>query len=183
MNMKTVCSWNDEIWDDVSPIYFEAFGDKGAKPIKVIKNMLNQSLAELHVGYNDSEVVGVALTGKLSSNRVMIIDYLAISGNKRGQGLGKQFVQYLRDRASAEGCHKLIVETEAAETEENKKRIHFWSSCKFLLTEYIHHYVWVLETYYAMYIPLITSSKKVTGEELFVYFNTFHRLSFREPRK
>jgi hypothetical protein len=54
-----------------------------------------------------------------------------------------------------------------------------WQSCGFLLTEYVHHYVWVPETYRAIYLPLIADSRKTTGEELFVYINTFHRLSFR----
>jgi hypothetical protein len=31
-----------------------------------------------------------------------------------------------------------------------------------------------------MYIPLVADLRKATGEELFVYINTFHRLSFRE---
>ncbi|WP_226666294.1 GNAT family N-acetyltransferase [Metabacillus litoralis] len=183
MNIITIGSWSDEIWHDISPIYFEEFGDKGAKPVKVIKNMLNQRIAELHVWYNNTEAVGMALTGILSSNRVMIIDYLAISVDKRGQGLGKQFVHYLREKASAEGYQKLIVETEAEETEENKRRIHFWNSYGFLLTKYVHQYIWVPETYHAMYIPLIAHSKEITGEELFIYLNTFHRLSFRESKK
>lgn len=182
MKIKTISTWNNETWDEISPLYMEAFGDKGAKPVKIIKNMLNQKIAELHLAYNDKEAIGIALTGKLTSHRVMIIDYLAITKKGRGHGLGKQFVNYLREKAVAEGYYKLIVETEAAETEENKIRIDFWSSCGFLITEYIHHYIWVPETYCAMYIPLIADSKKVTGEELFVYFNTFHRLSFREAR-
>jgi GNAT superfamily N-acetyltransferase len=180
MKIKTVATWDDELWQDVSPLYLEAFGDKGAKPVKIIKNIFAKGMAELHVGYQESVAVGMALTGKLESDKVMIIDYLAVSEKERGHGLGKYFVDYLRQLAVARECHKLIIETESEDTPENRRRIHFWQSCGFLLTEYVHHYIWVPETYHAMYIPLSADLRKATGEELFVYINTFHRLSFRE---
>jgi len=179
MRIKTFYTWDDELWKNVSPLYLKAFGEKGAKPVKVIKNMFAQGIAELHVGYNDSVAVVMSLTGKLVSDQVLIIDYLAVSDKERGRGLGKHFVDYLRKKAVAEGYQKLIIEAESKETLDNRRRISFWQSCGFLLTEYVHHYVWVPESYRAMYLPLIADSRKTTGEELFVYINTFHRLSFR----
>lgn len=179
MNIKTVDTWDDEFWQDVSPLYMEAFGDKGAKPVKIIQNMFAQGIAELHVAYHDSSAVVMALTGKLVSDRVMIIDYLAVSEKKRGHGLGQRFVDYLRTKAAAEGYEKLMIEVESEKAPDNQKRIHFWQSCGFVLTEYVHHYIWVPETYQAMYFPLVADSRKVTGKELFASINAFHRLSFR----
>lgn len=183
VEIRTICTWNEEIWQKASPLYLEAFGDKGAKPVKIIKNMFAQGIAELHVGYNKSIPVVMSLTGKLVSNQMLIIDYLAVSEKERGYGLGKHFVDYLRQKAAAEGYQKLIIEAESKETLDNRRRISFWQSCGFLLTEYVHHYVWVPESYRAMYLPLIADSRKTTGEELFVYINTFHRLSFRGEGK
>lgn len=185
MKIKTVGTWDDELWQDVSPLYLEAFGDKGAKPVKIIKNMFAQGIVELHVGYNHNESAAIimALTGKLASDRVMIIDYLAVSEKERGYGLGKYFVDYLRHKAIAEGYQKLIIEVESEKTLDNRRRIHFWQSCGFFLTEYVHHYIWVPETYHAMYLPLIADSRQITGEELFMCINTFHRLSFRRGGK
>ncbi|KRD82429.1 hypothetical protein ASE51_22815 [Bacillus sp. Root147] len=179
MEIRTSCTWDDELWQNASPLYLEAFGDKGAKPVKIIKNMFAQGIAELHVGYNKSIPVVMSLTGKLGSEQMLIIDYLAVSEKERGHGLGKHFVDYLRQKAVAEGYQKLIIEAESEETLDNRRRISFWKSCGFLLTEYVHHYIWVPETYRAMYLPLIADSRKTTGEELFLYINTFHRLSFR----
>lgn len=179
MKIKTVSNWDEELWQDVSPLYLQAFGDKGGKPVKIIKNMFAQGIAELHVGYKKSVAVAMALTGKLVSDSVMIIDYLAVSEKERGHGLGKHFVDYLRQKAVAKGYQKLIIEAEAEETLDNRRRIHFWKSCGFFFTEYVHSYIWVPETYHAMYLPLIAHPGKITGEELFVYINTFHRLSFR----
>ncbi|MFE4029964.1 GNAT family N-acetyltransferase [Priestia sp. YIM B13551] len=183
MEIRTICTWDDELWKNASPLYLEAFGDKGAKSVKIIKSMFAQGIAELHVGYNKSIPVVMSLTGKLVSDQVLIIDYLAVSEKERGHGLGKHFVDYLRQKAAAEGYPKLIIEVESKETLDNRRRISFWQSCGFLLTEYVHHYVWVPETYRAMYLPLIADSRKTTGEELFVYINTFHRLSFRRGGK
>lgn len=179
VEIRTSCTWDDELWQNASPLYLEAFGDKGAKPVKIIKNMFAQGIAELHVGYNKSIPVVMSLTGKLGSEQMLIIDYLAVSEKERGHGLGKHFVDYLRQKAVAEGYQKLIIEAESEETLDNRRRISFWKSCGFLLTEYVHHYIWVPETYRAMYLPLIADSRKTTGEELFLYINTFHRLSFR----
>jgi len=184
MRVKTFYTWDDELWQNVSTLYLKAFGDKGAKPVRIIKNMFAQKIAELHVGYNnDSEVVAMSLTGKIVPEQVLIIDYLVVSEKEQGHGLGKYFVDYLRKKAVAEGYQKLIIEAESEETLDNRRRISFWKSCGFLLTEYVHHYIWVPETYRAMYLPLIADSKKITGEELFSYINTFHRLSFREDGK
>ncbi|TWT09324.1 N-acetyltransferase [Planomicrobium sp. CPCC 101079] len=179
MNFITVDSWDDQLWQDASPLYMEAFGDKGAKPLKVIKNMFAQGIAELHVAYRESTAIGMALTGKLARERIVIIDYLAIAPKEQSHGLGKSFVDYLKQKAKDEGYGRIIIEAEAEETADNSRRIHFWQSCGFHLTEYVHHYIWVPEPYLAMHLPLRADLKKITGEELFVYFNLFHQLSFR----
>ncbi len=183
MEIKTISSWDEELWQDACPLYTEAFGDKGAKPVKVIKNMFAQGIAELHVGYINVIPVVMALTGKLVEERVVIIDYLAVAKKERGQGLGKRFVEYFERKAFSEGYQKIIIEAEAEETSENKQRIHFWQACGFLLTEYVHHYIWVPEIYHAMYLPLSTETKTESGEELFGYITTFHRRSFQGKSK
>ncbi|KAB7665375.1 GNAT family N-acetyltransferase [Bacillus sp. B1-b2] len=144
--------------------------------------MLLQNMAELHVGYSDSVPVAMALTGRLSSEQVMIIDYLTVTAGKRNRGLGRFFVDYLVKKSMIEDYNKVIIEVESEETKENKARIQFWKNCGFLFTDYIHHYIWVPEPYHAMYYPISISSaeqNKVTGEELFTYINKFHRLCFR----
>ncbi|GAE25518.1 hypothetical protein JCM9140_1518 [Halalkalibacter wakoensis JCM 9140] len=179
MEIKTATDWDDHLWRVASPLYMEAFGDKGAKPTKIIQNMFAKEMAELHVGYNKSTPVVMALTGKLEADGMMIIDYLTVSENERGHGLGKLLIAYIRKQAMTKGYKNLIVEVESEETSDNKRRIDFWRSCGFFLTEYVHHYIWVPETYQAMYLPLVAGSGKLSGEDLFVSINTFHRKSFR----
>ncbi|WP_026695492.1 GNAT family N-acetyltransferase [Peribacillus kribbensis] len=183
MKIITAGNWDEELWRDASSLYFEAFGKKGAKPLPIIQHMFAQKMAELHVGYMEQQAVAMALTGKLTSHHVMIIDYLAVSEKKRGRGIGRDFVEYLRHRAAAEGFQKIAIEAESENTPENRRRISFWQSCGFILTEYVHHYIWVPEPYHAMYLPLHDDHARVTGEELFVSINAFHRLSFRGAGK
>ncbi|MDN7240783.1 GNAT family N-acetyltransferase [Planococcus sp. N028] len=183
MNIKTTDRWDEHLWHDASPLYMEAFQYKGAKPVNIIRNMFAQQIAELHVAYDESNAVGMALTGKLTKDRIMIIDYLAISRNEQNRGLGKAFVDALKQKARDEGYEQLIIETEAEETPDNKRRIHFWQSCGFHLTDYVHHYIWVPEPYQAMYLALLSDSRKMTGEELFVSINLFHQLSYRKVKK
>jgi len=178
MNIKSTTTWDEGLWKDASPLYIEAFGEKGAKPVKIIKNMLTKGIAELYVGYYESTPIVMALIGKLIPEQIMIIDYLTVSEKVRNQGIGKQFVEYLREKAAAEGIQTLIIEAESAETANNQRRINFWQACGFLLTEYNHTYIWVPEKYKAMYIPL-AGHKQILGEELFVFINKFHGLSFR----
>ncbi|MCU9614871.1 GNAT family N-acetyltransferase [Caldibacillus lycopersici] len=179
MKIITVDSWDDAIWKDAAPLYFEAFGNKGAKPEKVIKNMFAKQIAELHVAYKDSVAVAMAITGTLDNDKVIIIDYLAVAKKERGHGLGKYFVHYLREKAACERFNKIIIEIESDVTPENNSRVRFWQACGFLLTTYVHHYIWVPETYQAMYFPLVLDEKMQTGEELFIFINRFHGLSFR----
>ncbi len=181
MNIKSTTTWDEELWKDASPLYLEAFGEKGAKPVKIIKNMLTKGIAELYIGYNESTPIVMALIGKLIPEQIMIIDYLAVSKGERNQGTGKQFVDYLKEKAAAEGIRTLIIEAESEETADNQRRINFWLACGFLLTDYVHTYIWVPEKYRAMYIPL-AGNKQILGEELFVFINKFHGLSFRDMK-
>lgn len=181
MKIKTTSTWDQELWEDAGPIYAEAFGEKGAKPVKIIQNMLTKGIAELYIGYNESKAIAMALVGKLNQEQIMIIDYLAVSEKERNQGIGRQFVEYLKQKAGADGIKTFIIEAESAETADNRKRIEFWQSCGFLTTDYIHTYIWVPEKYKALYIPL-AGMQQITGEELFTYINKFHRLSFLEKK-
>lgn len=179
MNIKSTTTWDEGLWKDASPLYIEAFGEKGAKPVKIIKNMLTKGIAELYVGYYESTPIVMALIGKLVPEQIMIIDYLAVSKKVRNQGIGRQFVDYLKEKAAEEGIQTLIIEAESEETADNQRRIEFWHTCGFRLTEYIHTYIWVPEKYKALYLPL-AGNKQISGEQLFVFINKFHGLSFRE---
>ena len=59
-------------------IYHEAFGEKGAKPEKVIRNMFHKQMCYFHIAQNESECYAIALSGKLKGTKLLLIDYLAV---------------------------------------------------------------------------------------------------------
>ncbi|MGG1401269.1 N-acetyltransferase [Bacillus salipaludis] len=181
MDFKTFDHWDEGIWSIVSPIYQEAFGDKGAKPEKVIRNMFRKQLCFLHVAFQQDLPVGLALTGKLKGMNALVIDYIAVAPDKRGHGIGSQMLQFIMDWSTdEERIDSIVIEVESEMSAENQERIHFWKKNGFTLTDYIHRYIWVPETYQAMYLPL--SSQAVvpeSGEKLFKFIGNFHKQSFQ----
>ncbi|MEH7095643.1 GNAT family N-acetyltransferase [Neobacillus vireti] len=177
----TVNQWNDELWDKVRPIYEQAFADKGAKPEKIIRNMFRKQICFLHVCLIDGQAAAIALTGKLKETEALLIDYLAVKNEQRGQGTGIRMLKYIEDWAITSGnCTSLVIEVEAEETPENQARINFWERCGFVLTDYIHHYIWVPEPYQAMYKKLKPEVIFPTdGEILFSFIGQFHKASFQ----
>ena len=49
MDFSTIESWDEEVWKKWKVIYYEAFGEKGAKPEKVIRNMFHKQMCYFHI--------------------------------------------------------------------------------------------------------------------------------------
>ncbi|MEH7120946.1 GNAT family N-acetyltransferase [Neobacillus vireti] len=181
MEFKTFEQWDDHIWEKIRPIYDQAFADKGAKPEKIIRNMFEKQICFLHIGFIDGQAAAFALTGNLFKIKSVLIDYLAVKEELRGQGIGIHMVEYIMDWAvSCENFTSLLIEVEAEDTVENQKRVKFWERCGFVLTSYIHQYIWVPEPYQAMYKKLKPETAFLTnGEHLFTYIGQFHKTSFQ----
>lgn len=92
MEFMTFDQWNEDIWEEVSPIYEQAFADKGAKPEKIIRNMFRKQICFLHVCLIDGRAAAMALTGKLKGTESLLIDYLAVKNELRGLGNGDSYV-------------------------------------------------------------------------------------------
>ncbi|MCM3727561.1 GNAT family N-acetyltransferase [Neobacillus cucumis] len=181
LEFLTFDQWDDHLWDSVRPIYNEAFAEKGAKPEKIIRNMFRKQLCFLHIGLDDGRVAAMSLTGKLKEANSLLIDYFAVKEELRGQSFGTHLLKYIEDWAmTSEHYNSLIIEVEAEETPENQARAAFWKRSGFVLTEYIHQYIWVPEPYQAMYKKLRPDTKLSTdGKILFTYIGQFHKESFQ----
>jgi GNAT superfamily N-acetyltransferase len=173
------------LWSKVRPIYHQAFAEKGAKPDKIIRNMILKQIGVLHVVEKQDEVLAMALTGKLNVLRALLIDYFAVREDLRGEGIGRVLCTYLKSWSIRSGSFdSLILETEVDCTLESIGRIQFWEKCGFELTDYIHHYIWVPEPYQAMYLKLSPNSTlPAKGAELFTNISQFHKASFKSPNK
>ncbi len=183
LTLRTWDRWDDAVWQQLKPIYEEAF-IHGAKPEKIIRQMLDRQIAFLHAGYDGDELVAMALTGfgGATEPQTMIIDYMAIRHDRRGRGEGRLFFELLRDWGIAH--HRIaaiIIEAEAEDTQENRERIVFWEKCGFQPTSYVHHYIWIPETYRALVLPLQPDFQVTDdGQHIFEQITDFHERSFRK---
>jgi GNAT superfamily N-acetyltransferase len=176
----TVDHWDQPLWEKASMIYEEAFGKSGAKSEKIIRNMFAKELCFLHVLFIDGIAVGMAITGELKNTRILLIDYIAVRIKNRNQGIGKELLNHIKEWSiSKQHLEAIIIEVESDPTPENLARISFWQKNEFLLTDYIHQYIWVPEPYKAMYCKLVSDAKIAqNGKALFQLIVQFHKESF-----
>jgi GNAT superfamily N-acetyltransferase len=181
LEFQTSNQWDEELWNQVSPIYHQAFDGKGAKPEKIIRNMFRKHLCFLHIVVIEGQIVAMALTGKLEGPQALLIDYLAVHHKWQHQGIGMKMIRYIQDWSISKGQMKsLVIEVEAEETQETLARNHFWEKCGFTLTEYIHDYIWVPESYRAMFLKMVPDTNlPEKGEELFKLIEKFHKASYQ----
>ncbi|MEH7072720.1 GNAT family N-acetyltransferase [Neobacillus drentensis] len=182
MEFKTINQWDEQLWNDqVSRIYHQAFDGKGAKPDKIIRNMFRKRICNLHVGIVESQVAAMSLTGNLEGSDALIIDYLAVDKEWQHRGIGMKLMNYIHEWAITEAHLKsMVIEVESEETPETVARNHFWEKCGFTLTKYVHEYIWVPESYRAMYLKLVPDTNiSEDGKELFKYIERFHKASYQ----
>jgi GNAT superfamily N-acetyltransferase len=180
LEYQTIDYWNDQIWEKAENIYHQAFEAKGAKSEKVLRNMFHKGIGFLHIGWENEEVVTVAISGRIKEENSVIIDYLAVSPKDRNKGIGRQMVNYIIKYFTSLALDRIIIEVEAEKSSENQARITFWERCGFTLTDYIHQYFWVPEPYQAMYLNLHPKAViPSSGKELFSYIGKIHKKSFQ----
>ncbi len=172
--------WDETQWQQIAPLYRQAFPN-GAKTKEIIKIMFDKRMCELHAGIMDNEEpAAMALTGRADNIHALIIDYFAVRRDLRNQGIGSEFLRLIqawaKERQRLEG---IIIEAEAAPTEENDRRRQFWMRNGFRQTEYVHRYIWVPETYQALYLPFGEGARlPEDGESLFRHITAFHRRAY-----
>lgn len=180
LKFQTIDYWDEQIWTKAGNIYHQAFEAKGPKPEKVLRNMFQKGIGFLHIGWENEEVVTVAISGRIKGNSFAIIDYLAVCPKDRNKGIGRQMVNYIIKYFTSLALDRIIIEVEAENSSENQNRITFWEKCGFTLTDYIHPYIWVPEPYQAMYLNLHPKAAiPSSGKELFSYIGKIHKKSFQ----
>lgn len=180
LEFVTVDHWDEKVWQKWKTIYHEGFGSTGGKQERVFKNMFHKHMCHFHYFMNKEKIMAVAVTGMLKGSELLLIDYLAVSKQVHGQGVGKSFVNKIMEWGREGGFTGILIEVEAEPTVENQARIQFWKKCDFIETTYVHDYKVVPESYKAMYITYDQNTKLPDKEEdFFVLLSQFHQKSFR----
>ncbi|WP_227872397.1 GNAT family N-acetyltransferase [Paenibacillus albus] len=182
IDYRVTSKWDENFWREVEPVYREAFPEHRGKSVGVIRRMFERKLSELHTWSEAGHVIAMALTSTDRQAHVLVLDYLAVQASRRGRGLGRHCVEAISEwAASSERCKAIIIEVEAEKTEENAERIRFWQKTGFHLTSYVHPYIWVPETYHAMFLPLDTAYKpdEEDGRPLFKFITKYHEKAYR----
>lgn len=181
MKIETMERPDDRVWPQALALYREAFPE--GKPERILAAMFRKRMAYLHVAADERGVVAMAITGTTAGGKLLLIDYLAVRDDRRGEGIGQAFLAAIRDWASGTlRVDGLLIEAEYGD-EKDAERVRFWERCGFVLTEYVHQYIWVPEPYRAMYLPLVPDADiPHDGKQLFRYIGEFHNRAFRgEP--
>ncbi|MFC9775256.1 GNAT family N-acetyltransferase [Paenibacillus chitinolyticus] len=181
MKIITTAQWDEKLWREVEPLYNEAFPDHGRKPIRIIRQMFQRKLCFLHLGIVENTAAVMAITGELPSVRALLIDYIAVRHDCRGQGTGRHFIEELKHWTRGErGLSGILIEAEAGDGPAHRSRRRFWEACGFHLTDYVHEYSWVPERYQAMYVNLSPEGKLADdGRLLFESITDFHKRSYQ----
>ncbi|RKP58079.1 GNAT family N-acetyltransferase [Cohnella endophytica] len=184
MDYHTTNQWDENIWREAERVYIEAFPEHGRKSRAVVRRMFERKLCTLHTWTEGMTTIAMALTAIDSSTRLLVIDYLAVREDKRGKGLGRACLADISVWAVTKAhCQGIVIEVEAEDTIENAERIKFWEKVGFRLTDYVHPYIWVPETYRAMYLNLEDSQAETYGANdgklLFRAITRFHEKAYR----
>ncbi len=177
--MITLDKLDDRYWPGALSLYRQAFPE--GKPEHILVAMFRKHIAYLHVVCDDEGVIAMAITGRVAQGKLLLIDYMAVREDLRGQGVGQALLGEIKSWAAEElSADGLLIEVEYGKTREDVNRLRFWQKCGFVLTEYVHQYIWVPEPYQAMYFPLVPEADiPADGRKLFKYISDYHGRSFR----
>jgi GNAT superfamily N-acetyltransferase len=181
MEYQTTSRWDEALWLKAELVYKEAFPEHGRKNKSLIRRMFERGICTLHTWSEYTDVVAMALSAINQHAKVLIIDYIAVRQDHRGKGLGRICIEDMRvwAKTTAE-CRGIVIEVEAEPTKENSDRIQFWEKVGFHLTDYVHPYIWVPETYRAMYMNLDANAPlQDDGKILFTYITEYHEKAYR----
>lgn len=183
LNYSTYSHVDTPEWPEALALYHRSF-PAGRKPDAIVTGMFAKGMSELHVATEEGsgELAAMAISGVIPAAGLLLIDYLAVRERLRDRGIGRQFVRHIADWARDErGLSGLLIEAEAEPGADNERRVRFWERCGFVLTDYVHRYKWVPETYRAMYLPFgndVSERARDGGRALFRHIEAFHKQAF-----
>lgn len=118
-------------WLRLRKLYVNAFPAQERKPFAIIRRMFREGKTDIWCVLSEGKFAGMATT--VNGDEVILIDYFAITENRRGKGLGKTAMECL---LSLYQDRSVFLEIESPDRpgldqQSRRKRKEFYLSCGF----------------------------------------------------
>lgn len=107
-------------WHDLLDIYLEAFPKAERKPPFILKHSVKTGKAQILAAEEDGTLIGFVMV--IPYLDMVMVDYLAVSGNIRSRGTGSQLIQEV-SRRFADKKIVLLIEALDDQAENREQRI------------------------------------------------------------
>lgn len=88
MNITSIL---DHQWDDVRSTYLEAFPKAERKPFFTVRRSVKKGKAKIYTASENNTLLGFVMV--IPYKNLVMVDYLAVSGNVRSKGTGSLLIQ------------------------------------------------------------------------------------------
>ena len=118
-------------WLRLHQLYIHAFPSNERKPFPVIRRMFREGKADIWCILADGKFSGLATT--VNGDELVLIDYFAVAGKRRGKGIGKAAMECLLAMYPNRGVFLEIESPDrpGLDRDQRKKRKDFYLSCGF----------------------------------------------------
>jgi ribosomal protein S18 acetylase RimI-like enzyme len=113
---------NDNDFNDAIEIYQEAFPEGEKRPIEDIKRNIEEEHEKMFIARSDNTPVVFSMIWPVPNTDFLFLDYIAVSKNSRGNGIGSLFLQKIFDISENSEYNHMIFEVENPEEGDNKKQ-------------------------------------------------------------
>lgn len=115
-------------WARIYWLYQAAFPASEKKPFSMIRSMYKKGKSDVWYCADGGKFAGLVIT--INGPDKILLDYLAVVKNRRGQGIGSEMLQKMREQYTGKGVFlEIEIVDEAADNyEERKRRKQFYLS-------------------------------------------------------
>lgn len=119
MDIKKPSGWIE--WLHIYRLYQSAFPASEKKPFSMIRSMYKKGKSDVWYCVENGTFAGLVVT--INGPDKILLDYLAVAKNCRGQGLGSKILKKMREQYAGKGVFlEIEIVEEAAENFEERKR-------------------------------------------------------------
>ena len=121
MELKNILKNGTEFKEQVYMLYEEAFPAEEKKPISLMEHLAEKGQMELFAATDQDEFVGLAFN--MMDGNTALLDYFAVSPEKRNGGYGSKSLKLLLERfRSNKYIFEIEMQDEKAENAQDRKR-------------------------------------------------------------